>query len=104
VYANSAVLSPTLETERLLLQPFAPENEDALFEQWNEPSVRKYLFDDEPVPREVVRAQIEVSRTNEGAIGCGFRVIKRLGMQRFGDIVVGGRPTPYYRLTIARTS
>jgi RimJ/RimL family protein N-acetyltransferase len=164
----------TLETERLLLRPFATEHEDVLFQQWNEPSVRKYLFDDEPVPRETVRAQIEASRANEGTIGCGyyllslrdaverpfgfaglrpfgetgrvellyailpgyrgrglateaahavldrgfrscglaeifagadapneasFRVMKRIGMQPFGDIFVGGRPTPYYRIS-----
>jgi ribosomal-protein-alanine N-acetyltransferase len=164
----------TLETERLLLRPFGPEHEDVLFEQWNDASVRKYLFDDEPVPREMVHAQIEASRANEGTIGCGyyvlslrgapatpvgfsglrpfgeagrvellyallpaywsrglateaaravldrgfrgcglaeifagadapneasFRVMKRLGLQPFGDIVVGGRPTPYYRIS-----
>jgi [ribosomal protein S5]-alanine N-acetyltransferase len=163
-----------LRTPRLLLRPFAPEHEDVLFEQWNDASVRKYLFDDEPVSRETVRAQIDASRANEGAIGCGyyllalrdaperpigfaglrpfgasgrvellyalqpryhrrglateaaravldhgfrrcglaeifagadapneasFRVMTRLGMQPFADIVVGGRPTPYYRIS-----
>jgi RimJ/RimL family protein N-acetyltransferase len=118
------------ETERLLFRPFAPEHEDTLFEQWNEPSVRKYLFDDEPVPREMVRAPIyallphhrgrglateaaravldlafrecglaEIFAGADAPNGASFRVMERLGMQPFGDIVVGGRPTPYYRVS-----
>jgi RimJ/RimL family protein N-acetyltransferase len=82
-------------TERLRLVPFAPEHETALFEQWNDADVRRYLFDDEPVSRETVLAQIEASGRNERDIGCGFftvalrgepgRTIGFTGLRRFGE-------------------
>ncbi len=59
-------------TERLVLRRFAPTDEDALHRQWNDPDVGRYLFDGEPVSRQMVRAQIEASDRAFATIGCGF--------------------------------
>ncbi len=43
---------PVLDTPRLRLHPAAPADLDALHALWADADVRRYLFDDEPVPRE----------------------------------------------------
>jgi RimJ/RimL family protein N-acetyltransferase len=53
-----------LETPHLRLRPVSLEDEEYFFETWNEQSFRRYLFDDQDVPREMVRAQIEESMRN----------------------------------------
>jgi RimJ/RimL family protein N-acetyltransferase len=60
-----------LHTDRLLLRPFRPEDEEALFHLWNDPQVRRYLFDDQTVPREVVREQIALSQQDFRERGFG---------------------------------
>jgi ribosomal-protein-alanine N-acetyltransferase len=42
---------PTLETERLVLRPLTAHDAAALHRISNEPAVRRYLWDDEPVTR-----------------------------------------------------
>jgi ribosomal-protein-alanine N-acetyltransferase len=61
-----------LRTPRLLLRPFAPEDEEALFRFLNEPQVRRYLCDDLPVPREMVQEQIALSQRNFRERGFGL--------------------------------
>jgi ribosomal-protein-alanine N-acetyltransferase len=39
---------PTIETDRLVLRPFAPEDEDFLFRHFAAPDVCRYLYDAEP--------------------------------------------------------
>ncbi|MCS7211675.1 MAG: formate dehydrogenase accessory sulfurtransferase FdhD [Chloroherpetonaceae bacterium] len=53
-----------LETVHLRLQPIRPDDEAYFFETWNDPAFRRYLFNDEPVAREFIRAQIEESIKN----------------------------------------
>jgi [ribosomal protein S5]-alanine N-acetyltransferase len=61
-----------LRTPRLLLCPVRPEDEDALFHLWNDPQVRRYLWDDQPVAREVVREQIALSQQDFRERGFGL--------------------------------
>jgi ribosomal-protein-alanine N-acetyltransferase len=61
-----------LRTARLLLRPLHPENEEALFRLWNDPQVRRYLWDDQPVAREVVREQITLSQQDFRERGFGL--------------------------------
>jgi ribosomal-protein-alanine N-acetyltransferase len=61
-----------LRTHRLLLRPVRPEDEDALFGLWNDPQVRRYLWDDQPVAREVVREQIALSQQDFRERGFGL--------------------------------
>ncbi|MDY7225166.1 GNAT family N-acetyltransferase [Hyalangium rubrum] len=60
-----------LRTARLLLRPFHTSDEEALFHLWNEPQVRRYLWDDQPVAREVVREQVTVSEQDFRERGFG---------------------------------
>lgn len=64
-----------LRTPRLLLRPFRPEDEDALFQLWNEPHVRRYLWDDQAVSREVVREQLALSERDFRERGFGEFVL-----------------------------
>ncbi|HEX8819065.1 MAG TPA: GNAT family N-acetyltransferase [Archangium sp.] len=60
-----------LRTQRLLLRPFIPEDEDALFGFWNDPHVRRYLWDDRLVSREEVREQLALSERDFRERGYG---------------------------------
>ncbi len=48
-------------TARLRLRPFDSGDVDELHRLWTDPGVRKYLWDDEVIPREQVAAAIEES-------------------------------------------
>lgn len=50
--------APTLKTHRLVLRPLSPDDADALRRISNEPPVRRYLWDNEPVSRAVIEAVI----------------------------------------------
>lgn len=54
-------MTTPLETARLLIRPFTLEDIDDLHSIWNEAGVRRYLWDDEPVPREQVKEIIQKS-------------------------------------------
>lgn len=65
-----------LETGRLRLRPFALDDLDALHAQWTEPGVRRYLWDDEIIPRETAEAVIRSSLDSFAAHGYGFWVLQ----------------------------
>lgn len=69
-------MSRELRTPRLVLHAFEPQDEQTLLLQWNDPEVRRFLFDDQPVSREAVREQIEASRRSFEGLGCGFFTIR----------------------------
>jgi len=83
---------PTLETERLILRPWSLDDIDALHQIWTDPQVRRYLWDDEVIPRERAAAAVEagVAEASQNGVGlwcalrkpagalagfCGFRYI-----------------------------
>ncbi len=74
-----------LRTPRLLLRPFRPEDEDALFGLWNDPDVRRYLWDDQAVSREVVREQIALSERDFRERGFGELVLSLA--ERPGEVI-----------------
>lgn len=88
-------MSPLLSTPRLLLRPFEPAHEEALFLLWNEPQVRLYLWDDQPVPREVVAEQVALSSRSFQQSGYGLfalflreqpeRLVGFCGLRRIDD-------------------
>lgn len=51
-----------IETERLRLRPYAPEDLGTLHQLWTHPGVRRYLFDDEIMTRPWVRDEIRQTR------------------------------------------
>ena len=70
--------APTLETERLILRPLSPDDADALHRISNEPNVRLYLWDDEPVSEATIKGLIArsartFSKENLGLFGVRIR-------------------------------
>ncbi len=83
-----------LETSRLLLLPFTRDDVDALYRLWTDPLVRKYLWDDQVIPREtaveVVEASLESFRQHGFGFWCvSFREREALigfcGLRHFAD-------------------
>jgi ribosomal-protein-alanine N-acetyltransferase len=48
-----------IETTRLMMRPFAMDDVDELHRLWIDPSVRKFLWDDQVIPRETAVAVVE---------------------------------------------
>ena len=94
-----------LQTERLLLRPLVEADVDALHVFWNDPAVRRYLWDDKPVSTETVREVVSVSEQNFQRLGVGFYAVELLadpgklvgfcGYRRFED---GEQPELLYGL------
>ena len=61
-----------IETPRLRLRPFALEALDDVHRLFVEPGVRKFLWDDEVIPKERVRSVIEASVSSFEAEGFGL--------------------------------
>jgi RimJ/RimL family protein N-acetyltransferase len=62
-----------LETERLLLRPFAATDVDNLFDLDSDPAVMRFLTGGKPTPREVIEREIlpKFIRSSEGLNGFG---------------------------------
>lgn len=61
-----------IETERLLLVPFAAGDVDALHELWTDPAVRLYLWDDVVIPRSTAEEIVAGSARDFEERGFGF--------------------------------
>lgn len=66
---------PVLHTPRLDLHPATPADLDNLCLLWNDPDVRRYLFDDQPVTRERT-AEALANCLNPGAEGVGLWTVR----------------------------
>src|SRR5262245_9679523 len=66
---------PRIETERLALRPFTTGDIYVLHRLWTDPGVRKFLWDDQIIPRETVAAVVEGSIHSFEKYGFGFWVI-----------------------------
>lgn len=104
--------SPILRTPRLLLRALRYEDEEALFVEWNDPRVRKFLWDDKPVPRRDVKEQIELSDESFRSSGLGlfglfllpdtetligFAGLRSLGESRAVELLYGLAPAYWSR-------
>ncbi len=65
-----------LTTQRLVLRPIAPSDIDALHRFWTDPAVRKYLWDNEIIPRERVEEIICDSEASFRELGSGLFAIE----------------------------
>lgn len=65
---------PLIETARLAMRPFARDDVDELHRMWIDPGVRKFLWDDQIIPRETAVAIIEGSVDSFARHGFGFWV------------------------------
>lgn len=61
-----------IETARLRLRPFTREDVDELHRLFVEPGVRKFLWDDEVIPKERTESVIETSIASFEAKGFGL--------------------------------
>ena len=63
---------PSLNTDRLILRPIASSDLAALHEFWNNPEVRRYLWDDQQMSREAVAEIVAASENCFAELGSGF--------------------------------
>jgi ribosomal-protein-alanine N-acetyltransferase len=75
----------SFETERLRLRPLTPDDVDDLHRLWVEPGVRRYLWDDEVIPRERVAAIVEESVASFESRGYGLWAVSPLA----GEALLG---------------
>lgn len=64
--------APALETERLTLRPLSASDLDAVHRISNDPLVRRYLWDDQPVLKDAVEGVISRSLQCFAEEGCGL--------------------------------
>jgi ribosomal-protein-alanine N-acetyltransferase len=67
---------PTLTTERLLLRPLDDSDISDLHEFWNDPEVRRYLWEDQIMSRDAVAQIVADSVRRFQALGSGFFAIE----------------------------
>jgi len=67
---------PNLSTDRLILRPIASSDLAALHEFWNEPDVRRYLWEDQQMSREAVAEIVAESENCFAELGSGFFAIE----------------------------
>ena len=75
-----------LQTERLLLRPLVDTDVEALHEFWNDPAVRRYLWEDKPVSTEQVREVVEDSKANFERLGAGYFAVTIIDVP---DVLIG---------------
>ena len=68
-----------LETTRLSLTPFSAADAEALHQLWTEPAGRKFLWDDQLIPLEIVHEVIEAGIESFANHGFGFWVLRLKG-------------------------
>jgi ribosomal-protein-alanine N-acetyltransferase len=84
-----------LQTERLLLRPLVEADVDALHIFWNDPAVRRYLWEGKAISTEQVREVVADSERNFEVLGAGYFAVELLenpgeligfcGYRRFED-------------------
>lgn len=68
-----------IQTSRLWLRPFAPEDVDVLHRLWTDPDVRRYLWDDKIIERDRAAGEVEDSIASFEANGFGMWVVMLAG-------------------------
>ncbi|HKQ78375.1 MAG TPA: GNAT family N-acetyltransferase [Blastocatellia bacterium] len=68
-------MSIRIETARLVMRPFATGDIDELYRLWIDPGVRKFLWDDQIIPRETAVAVVESSIDSFETHGFGIWTI-----------------------------
>lgn len=66
---------PSIRTERLVLRPWAEDDVDALYQLWIDPDVRRYLWDDVVIGRDVVTDAVRAHFETVEAHGIGWWAI-----------------------------
>jgi ribosomal-protein-alanine N-acetyltransferase len=74
-----------IQTARMELRPLRSADGDLVHRMWTNPDVRRFLFDDQIVPRARVDEEIAASAARFGAGTCGLWAMRDLR----GDALVG---------------
>ncbi len=84
-----------LTTDRLYMRPFTTKETDALHYLWTLPDVRKFVWDDEIIPRETTESTIKESLASFDTVGWGlwcltlksdpYRIIGFCGLRHQAD-------------------
>ena len=85
VLRDPTVEAPVLETTRLTLRPFAPEDVDELHALFTDADVRRHLLDDTVVSREWLEEEVTSSQARFAESGSGLWTL----IERAGEAIVG---------------
>ena len=72
---NGRVPLPVIRTERLELRPWTHDDVDTLHAFWTEPEVRRYLWDDVVIPRQLAEQLIHSHLATAEGHGIGYWTI-----------------------------
>jgi RimJ/RimL family protein N-acetyltransferase len=84
-WAGSIGMSVVLNTGRLKLRPIAKDDVDALHALWTDPDVRRYLWDDQIIPRDQVEDIVARSLSSFETEGFGFFALELA--DRSGELI-----------------
>lgn len=76
----------TLHTARLTLIPWQRADLDTLFALWNDPDVRRYLFDGQPVDRQLAAEIVDAAVESDVRTGVALWTVRR---QFAGEPTIG---------------
>jgi [ribosomal protein S5]-alanine N-acetyltransferase len=82
---HQKTMSVLLNTGRLKLRPIATDDVDALHTLWTDPDVRRYLWDDQIIPRATVEAIVAQSIASFETEGFGFFALEMAGQS--GELI-----------------
>jgi ribosomal-protein-alanine N-acetyltransferase len=74
-----------IETARLRIRPYRASDLDDLYRLWTDPDVRRYLWDNEIIPREIAMQALEASITSTREHGFGHWAV----CPRESDTLIG---------------
>jgi ribosomal-protein-alanine N-acetyltransferase len=77
--------SAVLSTGRMRLRPISSDDVDALHALWNDPDVRRYLWDDRILPRETVQEIVAQSLATFESDGFGFFALEM--QDQLGELI-----------------
>lgn len=81
---------PVIHTTRLLLRPWALEDVDALHALWTAPEVRRYLWDDTIITREVAAQLVANHLETSDRHGIGFWALHATGSGATSEALMAG--------------
>ena len=86
---NGFIVVPVLRTRRLVLRPWRPDDIDSLHTLFTAPEVRRYLWDDVVIARELVAQLVDSHLVTADHYGIGYWAL-HLPPTLTGDATIAG--------------